>query len=263
MQTKEEIIFTIIVIVIVLVFLGILFLVMLARNNTRKNRLLHENEKIKKEFEETLLNTRLEIQEQTLNDISREIHDNIGQALSLVRLQVNTFSASSKEEEIIYTDELLGKAIADLRSLSHSLNTNSIKEKGFIKSLKQVLFQFEKTGKFTTSFYADEDAFNINDDHEIILFRIAQEVLNNIVKHADATEISINMIQNKGIPEISIKDNGCGFDTSIINKKDSGIGLRNIIERSKIIGAKLSLISQPGSGTTVLISLSPLTLKTN
>lgn len=255
MQAKEEIIFTIIVIVIVLVFLGILFLVMLARHNTRKNRLLFENEKIKKEFEKTLLNTRLEIHEQTLNDISREIHDNIGQVLTLVRLQVNTFGTQTKEDEITYTDELLGKAITDLRSLSHSLNTNSIKEKGFIESVKQVLYQFEKTGKFKTFFYADEDAFNINDDHGIILFRIIQEVLNNIVKHAKANEITINMIKNNGIPVISIKDNGCGFDISIINKKDGGIGLKNIIDRSKIIGAKLSLNSQPGNGTTVLISL--------
>jgi signal transduction histidine kinase len=255
MQAKEEIIFTIIVIVIVLVFLGILFLVMLARHSTRKNRLLFENEKIKKDFEETLLNTRLEIQEQTLNHISREIHDNIGQVLSLVRLQLNTLSIQPNEEEITNTDELLGKAITDLRTLSHSLNSNSIKEKGLIEAIKDTLSQFEKTQKFKTFFHSDEEVFKINDDNGIILFRIIQELLNNIVKHANATEISIKMVTNKGVREISVMDNGRGFDTSLVTKKDGGIGLKNIIERSKIIGAKLSLISQPGTGTTALITL--------
>ncbi len=255
MQAKEEIIFTIVVIVIVMVFLGILFLVMLARHNTRKNRLLHENEKIKQDFEEVLLNTRLEIQEQTLDHVSREIHDNIGQVLSLVRLQINTLAAQPKQEDVSYADDLLGKAIGDLRTLSHSLNTNAIKEQGFIESVRQTLLQFEKTGKYRIAFDVEESGFYINDDYGIILFRIVQEVLNNIVKHAHATEISVKLFTTDNGCQISISDNGCGFDTKVRSTIESGIGIKNIIERAKIIGAKLSLFSQPGSGTTVLITL--------
>ena len=255
MQANEEVIFTIIIIVIVLVFLGILFLAMLSRNNTRKNRLLFENAKIKKDFEDTLLNTRLEIQEQTLDHISREIHDNIGQSLSLVRLQLNTLSEQPNEEEISYTDELLGKAITDLRSLSHSLNTNSIKQKGFTESVAQALGQLEKTKKFKISLDAGDNEFSISDDHGLILFRVIQEVLNNIVKHANATEIAVKMTSHAEKRTISITDNGCGFDTAIADKAGAGIGLKNISERSKIIGAKLSLMSRIGIGTTVLITL--------
>ncbi|MEO6134674.1 MAG: ATP-binding protein [Ginsengibacter sp.] len=255
MQQKEEIIFAIIVIVIVLVFLGILFLVMLGRHNLRKNFLLHENDRIKKEFEKTLLDTQLEIQEQTLNHVSREIHDNIGQILSLVRLQMNSMSSSPTEEEIANTDELLGKAIVDLRALSHSLNTNNIHENGFVESIKQVLSQFEKTGKFTTQFIVKDDDFIIPDDHGIILFRIVQEVLNNIVKHAEATTISISIEKNDGHSEIKIIDNGKGFDTGIIDRNGGGIGLKNMTDRAKVIGAKLSVNSQTQTGTTVTITL--------
>lgn len=255
MQAKEELIFTIIVVVLVLVFLGILFLVMLGRHNLKKNHLLHENEKIRKEFEQILLNTQLEIQEQTLTDVSAEIHDNIGQVLSLVRLQINTLSAQPTEEDITQTDELLGKAITDLRALSHRLNTNHIKEKGFEESIRQVLDQFERTKKFKTHFIVEDDNFDLNDDHGLILFRIIQEVLNNIVKHADASEISISIKKVTGHFEIDVADNGRGFDTAIVNEKGQGIGLRNIISRAEIIGAKLSLISQPGAGTTVRITL--------
>lgn len=252
MQAKEEVIFTIIVIVIVLVFLGILFLVMLARHNTRKNHLLFENEKIKKEFEKTLLNTQLEIQEQTLTHVSREIHDNIGQILSVARLQLNSLDNNN---DIQQTDELIGKAISDLRALSHSLNTNSITENGFIASVKKILSQLEKTGKYETTFSDTTENFNLSDDHAIILFRIMQEILNNIVRHANATTIEIKMKGNNGCFEIEIEDNGCGFDTGIINKKDGGIGLKNIIARAKVIGAKVSLFSQLQNGTTIRITI--------
>ncbi|MEO6682913.1 MAG: ATP-binding protein [Ginsengibacter sp.] len=252
MRSKEEIVFTIIIVIVILVFLAIMFLVALARHNQRRNTLVFENQQIKKDFEQTLLNTRLEIQEQTLNHISTEIHDNIGQVLSLARLQLNTLSTNPGEKDIDYTDNLLEKAITDLRSLSHSLNTNSIKEKGFTPSVLKLLEQFEKTGKFKTFFY-DEINFDISDDQGIILFRIIQEVLNNIVKHAQATEIQIRIEEIEGKKIISIIDNGSGFDTKKIESINQGIGIKNITSRALVIGAKLSLFSQLNQGTTVRI----------
>ena len=252
MRANEEVVFTIIVVIIILVFLAIMFLVALARHNQRRNKLIFENQRIKKDFEQTLLNTQLEIQEQTLTHISREIHDNIGQVLSLARLQLHSISEKTAEEDIEYTDNLLEKAITDLRGLSHSLNTNSIKENGFAASVEKILEQFEKTGKFKTAFYNDV-GFTISDDHGIILFRIIQEVLNNITKHALATEITIRIEKSKKHTVISIADNGKGFNTEILQSTDGGIGIRNIKERALIIGAKLSLISQENNGTTVRI----------
>ncbi len=253
MRANEEVIFTIIVVIIILVFLAIMFLVALARHNQRRNKLLYENQKIKKDFEQTLLSTQLEIQEQTLTHISREIHDNIGQVLSLARLQLHSLSTNGQEDDIEYTDNLLEKAITDLRGLSHSLNTNSIKENGFSASVIKVLAQFQKTGKFKTSFF-DETNFSVSDDHGIILFRIIQEVLNNIVKHADATEILIRIEKIDDHATISIVDNGKGFDIQKLNSAESGIGIRNITERAIIINAKLSVFSQQNNGTTVRIT---------
>ena len=253
MRANKEVVFTIIVVVIILVFLAIMFLVTIARHNQRRNKLLFENQEIKKDFEQTLLNTQLEIQEQTLTHISREIHDNIGQVLSLARLQLHSLSSIGQEVEIEYTDNLLEKAITDLRGLSHSLNTNSIKDNGFSASVKKVLEQFEKTGKFKTTF-KDETNFSISDDHGIILFRIIQEVLNNIVKHANATEITIRIEKMQKHTTINIIDNGKGFDIKNLKSAESGIGIRNITERAIIIGAKLSVLSQLNNGTTVRIT---------
>ncbi len=252
MRANEEVVFTIIIVIIIMVFLAIMFLVALARHNQRRNKLVYENQKIKKDFEQTLLNTQLEIQEQTLMHISREIHDNIGQVLSLARLQLHVLSEGPSEEVIDYTDNLLEKAITDLRSLSHSLNTNSIKENGFAASVEKILEQFEKTGKFKTTFY-NEMGFTISDDHGIILYRIIQEVLNNIVKHAQATEINIRIEKPDEQTIISIADNGKGFNPAKRQSTNDGIGIRNIKDRALIIGAKLSLISQDNHGTTVRI----------
>lgn len=250
MQAKEEVIFTIIVVIIVLIFLAIMFLVFLARNNTRKNRLLYENERIKKEFEEAILNTRLEIQEHTLNYVSREIHDNIGQTLSLARLQINS---AEPDDEMQVTDELLGKAIADLRALSHSLNTNHIKEQGFKESVESLARQFERTGKYKIVFLNGHEYFTVDDEKGLIIFRVIQEVLNNITKHANASEIQIEMRQSGKKSEIRIADNGKGFDVSKL--ENGGIGLKNITDRISIVGGNLIITSGIGKGTEVKILL--------
>lgn len=249
MQAKEEVIFTIIVIVIVLVFLAILFLVFLTKNNIRKNRMLFENERIKKEYEQALLNTRLEIQEQTLDYVSHEIHDNIGQTLSLARIQLNN---EDNPESLAISDELLGKAITDLRTLSHSLNTNYIKDSGFTEAVRQLAEQFEKTGKYKV-YFNENDHFDFDDEKGLILFRVIQEILNNIAKHAAATEISLNLNKAPDGFEITVSDNGRGFDAAGI--KSEGIGLRNIRDRIKLINGNLDIKSEIGKGTAVKINL--------
>jgi len=248
MYAKEEVIFTIIVVIFVLVFLAILFLVIVARNNARKNKLLFENEKIRKEFEQLLLNTRLEIQEQTLSHVSREIHDNIGQTLSLARLQLHAID----ERETDDMDKLLEKAITDLRTLSHNLNTDLIREKGFVQSVHDLLLQFERTGKYSVRFSNNDFNADMSDEVGIILFRIIQEVLNNIVKHAQATHIDVNLNTQNSVSYIVIKDNGKGFDTHSVKSK--GLGLESIKERVKIIGGTLDVMSG-NKGTEIKIIL--------
>ncbi|HTD95247.1 MAG TPA: histidine kinase, partial [Chitinophagaceae bacterium] len=97
----------------------------------RKNKLLLEKEMMGIQFEQTLLQSKLEIQEQTFADISREIHDNIGQVLSLARINLNTIRSENDAAKIDLVDELMGKAILDLRTLSHSLDTDLIRNKGW------------------------------------------------------------------------------------------------------------------------------------
>ncbi|MGI8581067.1 MAG: sensor histidine kinase [Chitinophagaceae bacterium] len=237
---------------IILILLAFFIVGFIVEYRRRRKMFLAEKNEMQNKFEQEQLRSRLEIQEQTFNHISQEIHDNIGQILSLVRLQINTLGEHVPEDKISITDDLLEKAIKDLRNLSHSLSTDRIKELGIPEFIKQSLIPFEKSGNYKIVFAADSENFMVNNESALIIYRIVQEVLNNIVKHAKATEICINLKSTQNKNHIIIRDNGKGFEKSIINTSE-GIGLKNIMARAKLIGATLNVSSAQGCGTTIEI----------
>ena len=218
----------------------------------RKNKLLLEQERMNIAFEQTLLKSKLEIQEHTFNDISREIHDNIGQVLSLVRINLNTLDTSVDAEKINLMDDLMGKAIADLRNLSHSLNADHIRNTGWLPPVIKLLGDLQKTGKYTTNIFYEENLPLPGSDKPIILFRMIQEIINNIIKHAAADIIHLDARKENDKLVIKITDNGKGFD---VGKNPGGVGLQNLKSRAKMINADLVIKSEQGKGATVTISI--------
>ncbi|TMI74028.1 MAG: hypothetical protein E6H09_03605 [Bacteroidetes bacterium] len=218
----------------------------------RKNKLLLEKELMGIQFEQTLLQSKLEIQEQTFHDISQELHDNIGQMLSLVSINLNTLNAPHENDKIAKMDELLGKALTDLRNLSHSLDSDYIRNNGWTGLVIKLLNNLEATGKFSTSIELDEELPSLGDEKPIILFRMIQEVINNIMKHANAKTIYLKGKKENNILVITIKDDGKGFAENLISE---GAGLNNLQNRAKMINAELAINSQPAKGTLVTISI--------
>lgn len=218
----------------------------------RKNKLLLEKERMNIEFEQTLLKSKLEIQEQTFTEISREIHDNIGQVLSLVRINLNTLEVPVETKKINMMDELLGKAITDLRSLSHSLDADHIRNKGWLIAVNKLLNDLQKSGKYKTHLQQDDDLPALGNDKPIILFRMIQEVINNVIRHAAADTIYLDAKKENNKLIIIISDNGKGFDVS---KNPGGVGLQNLKTRAKMIGADLLIKSDKGNGTVITISI--------
>lgn len=235
---------------VLLLVISILFLFRIYLK--RKNMLLLEKERMNIEFEQTLLKSKLEIQELTLNDISREIHDNIGQVLSLVRINLNTLKAPGDTDKIDLMDELMGKAITDLRSLSHSLDADHIRNKGWLPAVMKLLNDLQKTGKYKTHIYYDENLPALGNDKPIILFRMIQEIINNIIRHAAADTIHLDAIKENSKLVIKVSDNGKGFDT---DQNAEGVGLQNLKNRSKLIQADMTISSEPGKGTTVTVAI--------
>ena len=218
----------------------------------RKNKLLLEKERMSIQFEQTLLHSKLEIQEQTFADISRELHDNVGQVLSLLSINLNTLDASQDEVKIKLMDELLGKALTDLRNLSHSLDADYIRNNGWPAPVSKLLQQLENTGKYKTYISLGENLPSLGNERPFILFRMIQEVINNITRHAAADTIFFEAQNQQDHVVITIRDNGKGFDSEAI---PVGSGLRNLVNRSKMINAVLTVDSELGKGTLITISI--------
>ena len=226
----------------------------------RKVRTVQEIFMLKESFTRTLLQSQLEIQEQTLKNISQEIHDNIGQALSLVKLNLFTIDPSVPESlttKLEDTKKLVSQAIRDLRDLSHSMNTDFVAEKGLVQSIGYELEMISKASKVHTLFDISGTVFRLNKKIELIIFRIVQEVLNNIIKHANATSIQVKIDFETDIVELQIKDNGQGMDLSPLNQHPAGdgLGIRNMHNRAKMIGGVFEMHSTLNVGTLVKISL--------
>lgn len=238
-------------VVVIMVAFIILTVVSFAK---KKKDLLEEKAMLKARFEQTLLQTQLEIQEQTLRTISQEIHDNIGQVLSLAKLNLAAIGAANTSEQIIATKDLVSKAIADLRDLSKSLNADRIKDIGLATAIQHELQQLEKTKQFTTSFDVQGNITALAAGTTVILFRMIQETLNNIMKHAQATHVAVSIVAKDDVWQIAITDNGIGFNSEA---QSTGLGLKNIIQRAALIGAVAEVNSTPGIGTSVLITIKP------
>lgn len=240
----------------VLVFFLIFFYLFILQLHRR--RILHQKElfNLKVQYEQVILQAQLEIQEQTFRNISQEIHDNIGQVLSLAKLNLNTLHGSiTNNDQLDVTEQLLGKAIADLRDLSRSLLGEKITDLGLVTAIENEIKLIGKTLSIQARLSYDENEVIVNDEQTIVVFRMIQEIFNNCLKHAKASLLEVNITTTNGKTCISIADNGIGFDMGCLEEKQTGIGLKSMQQRAQLINATLHIKSSPGNGTQVNICL--------
>ncbi len=153
--------------------------------------------KQKSHFRQELLKAQVEIQEQTFQHISSELHDNLGQVAILIKLNLQTISlkdlpkAAQKVEDVT---ELTKQLITDIRALSVGLSSDRIVQAGLAKALETEVERINKTEQFIALFTKEGNLPEINNGKAIILYRMAQEVLNNMVKHSGAKEIRVSLL---------------------------------------------------------------------
>lgn len=221
-----------------------------------KKKVLHAREvdSMKSLFNEELLKSKLAIKEETLTTISQEIHDNVGQTLSLAKLQLNILEHHVPNAAVLpELKETLGRAMTDLRNLAKNLNTENIQLASLPESIGRQVQQIARAGIADISLTVDGAEQPINDHKKLILFRIMQESLQNIIKHASATCIRISFGYRPTGLDITISDNGIGFDTGSM-EANGGLGLRNIMQRAALIGGTARISSTPHHGTNILIT---------
>ncbi len=267
LQTTNQENIVIIAGTLLVVLLGVFIISYVLVYQRRQARNRFETQQMQDKFQQELLNTQLEIQEQTLKNISQEIHDNIGQALTLAKLNLNTMLPIADEQlqqKILNSKELVSKAIADLRDLSHSLDTDNVQEMGLQRAIEYELEMIRKTGTIQTIFEIQGTPFRLNKQKELILFRITQESFNNIIKHAEAKKITVLMQYSSDSFEMSITDDGKGVDLTFLQEAtgEAGLGIRNMHSRAQLIGANFNMNSALQEGTTITIFL-PIENNTN
>jgi hypothetical protein len=253
-QTEIQVlIFVVTIIVLILAITLILFFSFFQK---KKTVYLLEQRETKIRFEEEITKSKWEIQEQALKNISWEIHDNVGQLLSVAKMQINILQMELPEiqqNKIIEVGEIVGKSLQELRGLAKSLNPETIKNKGLIESLTHEIDRFNRLNFINASLKVSNESFNLSNEKEIILFRILQESFNNTLKHSKANILSVRLNFNPSDLEIFVEDDGVGFDMNATNNF-GGIGLLNMESRTKLIGAKFVMESAENKGTKLYIS---------
>ena len=217
----------------------------------QKKQIAHSKElaAVKTNFENSLLASQLELQEQTLEQVSREIHDNIGQKLSLAKLFLNTLdiqqNPAAAKEKIDDTISLLSLSIDGLSDISRSIGSDMLLNNGLVKSVEMELEKIEKSGAYQTSLIIEGKEVFLDGTRELILFRIVQESLNNILKHADASRILIHICYDNSQLELCVFDDGKGFSEASCGK---GAGLANIKKRAALLLGQCIIGSQEAGG---------------
>lgn len=231
--------------------LAIVFLITLFN----KKALLYEKEKeiIKTHFDKAILQSQLEIQEQTFLSISQEIHDNVGQILSLAKVQLNLMEEQSMEKNPLLHDisENISKAMTDLRDLSKGLNSERIRVIGLLPAVEQEVQRINRTGILHIQLTASGTEEKGDGRKALILFRVIQECLQNIIKHAQASQVSIIFSFLPGQVQVQVADNGKGFNPAEALQVSSGLGLRNIHKRMELIGGTVYFDSHEKQGTRI------------
>jgi PAS domain S-box-containing protein len=210
---------------------------------------LFRDQEQRQQIAEAILNA----QEQERWRVAERLHDSLGQLLYGIKLSLNAIKLRSNNDiaPIIYTEKLISNCIVECRRIAHDLMPVMLAEHGLKEAVKEICRQLTGSVKFECSLIG----FNtrLPEFLEVAIYRMLQEILMNIVNHADATLASVNIMADEKDVKISVEDNGKGFNAAKLEKK--GIGLHTIRIKTEFLNGKLNITSEEGKGTTIFITI--------
>ncbi len=256
MSTAEVVIILITGTLTLLVFVVFIILILI---EYKKRQTHHITEKLemKYRYQQEVLQTKLEVQEQSFRFFSEEVHDNIAQMLALAKMKMFKTAGKTADEkvkgEIEDCAELVGKTLDDLRNLSHVLNGGYVSQIPLTESIEKEIHAVRNATHTTIKMQTTGKIYELPGEKRLMIFRIVQEALGNALKHGKADDIAINLAYSPAMLIVTIKDNGQGFDTHILNKS-RGLGLRNMQVRARLLGT-INFESETGTGTTITLNV--------
>lgn len=217
--------------------------------------LVANRRRVKREvaFEKELRTVEQEVQEQMLTNVSQELHDNIGQMLTVMHLQLKKGQVLHPEISPLLqpVSDTLNDTIEQVKTLARGLNSDMIRSNGLEKSIAQEAIRIATLDRFKVNYQHDKTPVQLTTDAQLLVFRIFQEMLNNIMKHAEAAQVDILL---NGSPfTLKVQDNGKGFDTVTKMNTGKGMGLANMVKRAKLAGLECEILSSEGKGCIFIL----------
>lgn len=240
-----------------IIVIGLVFLVGLYYH--RRKLHIEEKKTMNQKFEAEILKTHIEVQEQTMQTIATDLHDNIGQLLSLTTLTLNSINlkeSENSEKKINTSLDLVKKSIKELRDLAKLLQGEQIVESGLGKAIKQELDRLKRVSSYKLKVKNQLlDLAVSSPNKDLIILRLLQEIINNIIKHSKATDIEINTALTNDTLHLKVAENGIGFNYEEVKSQKKGIGLYSIHKRVEMINGKIHIDSNLSVGTTIIIEI--------
>lgn len=205
--------------------------------------------KIKKEYDASILNAQIEVQANTLQQISDEIHDNIGQKLISVKMNLGSivnYGSAGPQSLVEDTNSIISEIIGELRHISKSISPRHIEDFGLADAISYQVDRINKAGNIHAELIINGTTKSFNPPIELVLFRMVQELMSNALKHSECSNINITLEFDEESIRITVKDDGKGFNKDDIEKKSrfmDGTGLHSIENKAKIINCSIAFNS--------------------
>ena len=243
------------VVIVLVVFLLLFFLLF----SKKKQKLFKDKVVMQQQFELELLKTQFEVQEKTSKYLAEELHDNIGQILSLTNVtlaSVQITDTAKATQKITDAQSLITLSIKELRQLSKIIHGEQILQQGLIAAIQQEVNWIKRNEQYSIEFvYSINETVERNADKNLFIYRLVQECLNNILKHAEANKIAINLLYKNELLQIILHDNGKGFLVEKTMANQTGLGLNNMQKRINLLNGKMNIESSSVAGTTIQFSI--------
>ena len=255
---EKEIIIALIAVTVLFISLAGFIIIFLFFYNRKKRIHFEELKAQQKLLKEEAFRSEMEIRENTLRQISEEIHDNVGQLMLVAKLNLNKFLMATPHKAMEETRDIIGEAINDLRNISKSLHREQITSLDLNKAIEKEVERLRNTGLVETHLIVNGERTEIESSKKLILFRMVQEILQNILKHSKCNKVIIQLNYEKEFLYLNIEDNGTGFnveDKLINNVAGNGSGLVNLQNRATALSAQFSIRSQLNEGTCIDIKM--------
>ncbi len=257
LSSQESGLFAIIVGTIFVALFFVFFVVLIVSYFRKLYIMRTAQEKLQAEIANEVNNARNEIQQATLNNISQEIHDNVGQLLSLTKMQLNLIEAQEVKDNNLISEakDNISKAMTDLRDLAKGMSSDRIQLLGLYDSVSQEAVRINKVGRLQVQVSRNGNKKEPDHKKQLVIFRVIQECFQNIIKHAQANHVLVTFTYQLDSFDVVIKDDGIGFDYHPGTPASEGLGLMNIFNRIHLVGGEVTLNSSPGVGTTVKLTV--------